>query len=76
VGLTAKFERFIGYDPASVIPQIIALEADPQGRLYVASSAENRSDPTRASGTRATGSGRRRRRSSRASSSGLGITGI
>lgn len=46
VGLTPRFEQFIGHDPASIVPQLIALEVDPQGRLYVGTSAENRSDPT------------------------------
>ncbi|MBL7038294.1 MAG: hypothetical protein ISR77_06660 [Pirellulaceae bacterium] len=45
VGLQPRFKGFVGYDRASTVPHIVALEVDPKGRVYVATSAENRSDP-------------------------------
>ncbi|MBM4020193.1 MAG: hypothetical protein FJ288_18050, partial [Planctomycetes bacterium] len=45
VGLTPRFERFVGYDPAQLLSRIIWLEVDPQGRLYVQVGAGRKTDP-------------------------------
>lgn len=45
VGLAPRFERFVGYDRESLVPHIVALQVDKKGRVYVATSAETRSDP-------------------------------
>ena len=35
VGLTPRFDRFVGYEPAQLLHHVRGLEVDPQGRLYV-----------------------------------------
>jgi len=45
VGLTPRFERFVGYDPAQLLDRIIWLETDPQGRLYTQIGTGRKTDP-------------------------------
>ncbi|MBM3858153.1 MAG: hypothetical protein FJ395_00720 [Verrucomicrobia bacterium] len=45
VGLTPRFERFIGYDPSQLLDNIIWLETDPQGRVYAQIGTGRKTDP-------------------------------
>jgi hypothetical protein len=45
VGLSPKFEQFVGHDPGQLLSQIIWMEVDPQGRLYVQVGSGRKTDP-------------------------------
>ena len=46
VGLSPRFERFIGYDPAQLLAEVVWLEVDPEGRLYVQVGTGRKTDRT------------------------------
>jgi hypothetical protein len=46
VGLDPRFERFVGYGPEQLLRQIVWLEVDPQGRLYVQVGTGRKTDRT------------------------------
>ena len=46
VGLSPRLERFVGYDPAQLLGQIVWLEVDPQGRVYVQVGTGRKTDRT------------------------------
>jgi hypothetical protein len=46
VGLTPRFERFVGYDPGQLLGEIVWLEVDPQGRVYVQVATGRKTDRT------------------------------
>lgn len=46
LGLTPSFQGFIGQDPASLMPEIVGVEVDPQGRVYTVNLHGARCDPT------------------------------
>lgn len=45
VGLTPRFDRFIGYDPGQLLNGISWLECDPKGRVYVQLATSRKWDP-------------------------------
>jgi hypothetical protein len=46
LGLTPSFQGFIGQDTASLMPEIVGVEVDPQGRVYTVNLHGARCDPT------------------------------
>jgi hypothetical protein len=46
VGLDPRFQRFVGYGPEQLLRQIVWLEVDPQGRLYVQVGTGRKTDRT------------------------------
>lgn len=46
LGLTPSFQGFIDHDPASLMPEIVGVEVDPQGRVYAVNLHGARCDPT------------------------------
>lgn len=45
VGLTPRFEGFVGYDPGQLLSEVIWLEVDPQGRVYAQLATGRKTDP-------------------------------